>query len=448
MKKVLFSLLTFFLSASIYGHDIEVKNIDGVTIYYNYINDRKELEVTYKPDDYGLYNCYNGNVYIPEEVTYMNRTRKVTSIGERAFYNCYSLTSISIPASVTTIGKESFSHSFNLPSVTIPSGVTSIGDYAFYGCVSLVSATISNSVTSIGCNAFYQCGLTYVTIPDNLTILRRAVFADCQNLTSIIIPNNVTTIENSVFNGCTSLTSITIPSNVKSIGQYAFYDCQLTEVHSKSENPSDIPSNVFSDDVYYNSTLYIPTGTADKYKSRNGWDKFTFIEEESNPDGPMCEMPTISYQNGTLKFYSTTEGVTYQYHITDSDIKSGSAVEVSLSVTYNISVYATKEGYKDSEVATATLCWIDADPWAEGTKEAEDNVTEVKAMPVLIQAEGNIISVQGAAEGTDISVYNTAGIKLNSTIANKGITTLNTSLSSGSTAIVKIGEKSVKVLVK
>lgn len=119
-----------------------------------------------------------------------------------------------------------------------------------------------------------------------------------------------------------------------------------------------------------------------------------------------------------------------------------------MNVTYNISVYATKEGYKDSDVATATLCWIDAEPWAEGTKEAEDNVTEVKAMPVLIQAEGNIISIQGAAEGTEISVYNTSGNKLSSTIANNGITTLKTTLQTGSTAIVKIGEKSVKVLVR
>ena len=84
----------------------------------------------------------------------------------------------------------------------------------------------------------------------------------------------------------------------------------------------------------------------------------------------------------------------------------------------------------------------------EGTKDAEDNVTEVKAIPVLIQAEGNVITVQGAAEGTEISAYNTNGMKLSSTIANKGITTLSTQLPSGSTAIVKIGEKAVKVLVK
>ena len=161
-----------------------------------------------------------------------------------------------------------------------------------------------------------------------------------------------------------------------------------------------------------------------------------------------CATPTISYANGKLKYECKTPNVEFVTEITDDDIKTHIGDEVALTAAYTISVIAKAEGYKPSEPATATLCWIDAEPYAEGTKEAEDNVTEVRATPVLIQTEGNTISVQGAAEGTEISVYNTAGIKLGSTIANEGITKLKTSLSSGSTAIVKIGEKAVKVLVK
>ena len=128
MKKqlLLFAMILLPLVAS--AHDIEVQNADGVTIYYNYINNGTELEVTFRGSNYYSYsNEYQGNVVIPEEVTYMNRTRKVTSIGDYAFRDCSGLT-----------------------SVTIPNSVTSIGNYAFSGCSGLTSVTIPNSVTSIG----------------------------------------------------------------------------------------------------------------------------------------------------------------------------------------------------------------------------------------------------------------------------------------------------------
>ena len=136
MKKqlLLFAMIMLPLVAS--ANDIEVQNADGVTIYYNYINDGTELEVTFRGSYYNDYsNEYQGNVAIPEEVTYMNRTRKVTSIGDRAFFDCYKLTSIVIPNSVKTIGGDAFYNCYKLTSVTIPNSVTSIGDSAFSFCI-------------------------------------------------------------------------------------------------------------------------------------------------------------------------------------------------------------------------------------------------------------------------------------------------------------------------
>ena len=128
-------------------------------------------------------------------------------------------------------------------------------------------------------------------------------------------------------------------------------------------------------------------------------------------------------------------------------ITSYSGNEIDLTVTYHISVYAVKDGYDDSDVAYATLCWIDAEPSAEGLTD-EDAVAEVKAMPVLIQTQGGIITIQGAAEGTPIAIYSIDGKQYGSAISEKDHTTIATTLKRGSTAVVRIGEKAIKVLVK
>ncbi len=174
--------------------------------------------------DQAFYNCTSlTSVTIPDSVT---------SIGDRAFRYCISLTSVTIPDSVTSIGDSAFYGCESLTSVTIPDSVTSIGSCAFYGCASLTSVTIPDSVTSIGGSAFYGCtSLTSVTIPDSVTSIGGSAFYNCKSLTSVTIPGSVTSIGWSAFYGCASLTSVTIPDSVTSIGDYAFYGCtSLTSV--------------------------------------------------------------------------------------------------------------------------------------------------------------------------------------------------------------------------
>lgn len=247
------------------AHDFES---DG--LYYN-ITSLSELTVsiTYKGDSYHSKE-YSGVVTIPSTVIYNNNTYSVTSIGYRAFYECSSLTSVTIPESVTTIGMWAFESCSGLTSVTIPEGVTTIVDCAFENCNNLTSIIIPESLTSVGYEAFsgtawynsqpdgvvyagkvlykykgimpkntslkveegtkgiaggafWGCsGLTSISLPEGITSIDDYAFTECDNLISITLPESVTSIGEGAFDDCCGLISITIPSNVTTIGYGAF----------------------------------------------------------------------------------------------------------------------------------------------------------------------------------------------------------------------------------
>ena len=160
-----------------------------------------------------LSGIFNGNKTITsfDELQYFTG---LTSIGSKAFSECSSLTSITIPSSVTSIGKGAFIECYGLTSITIPSSVTSIGSNAFSTCDNLTFITIPSSVTSIGIQAFYLCeSLASITIPDGVISIGDLAFAYCDVLTSITIPSSVTSIGNGAFGGCSGLTSISVDSS-------------------------------------------------------------------------------------------------------------------------------------------------------------------------------------------------------------------------------------------
>ena len=200
----------------------------------------------------------------------------VTSIGDRAFSNCTSLTSVIIPNSVTSIGNSAFENCTSLTSVTIPDSVTSVSHSAFEGCTSLsnvilhdgvtdiawmafsgckslTSVTIPNSVTSIDDRAFSNCtSLTSVTIPDSVTSIGNSTFESCISLTSVTIPNSVTSIGNATFEGCINLTMATLPNSVTSIGSSAFANCTSLASRTIPDSVTVIGSNAFYNTPYYN----------------------------------------------------------------------------------------------------------------------------------------------------------------------------------------------------
>ena len=207
--------------------------VDGV--WYR-AQEGNSVTVIQKPVEDSL---YQGDVVIPDSVSYLGYTFAVTAIDAGAFEDCDDLTSVVIGDAVETIGKQAFLRCTGLTNVIIPNSVTAISNSAFQNCSGLASIRIGNSVTAIGNYAFSGCtGLTCIDIPNSVTSIGDNAFSLCFDLTSITIGSSVTSIGNKAFWICDNVTSITIPSSVISIGIGAFDSCNsLTSISVNSGNP-------------------------------------------------------------------------------------------------------------------------------------------------------------------------------------------------------------------
>jgi hypothetical protein len=179
----------------------------------------------------------------------------VTSIGEKAFRPCSSLTSVTISGSVVSIGERAFYRCKKLKTVVIQNGVKSIGEKAFSQCTGLTSVTIPGSVTSIGDMAFGMdgrpCpGLVSITIPEGVKSIGRYALGGCIGLLSVTIPGSVTSLGQEVFIGCTGLTSINVNINnstyisVEGVLLNKTKDTLITYPIAKKGNTYTIPNSV------------------------------------------------------------------------------------------------------------------------------------------------------------------------------------------------------------
>ena len=201
---------------------------------------------------------------------------------------------------------------------------------------------------------------------------------------------SVTTINDKAFYKRSNITSIEIPATVTTIGERAFANIdKLNDVYIYAANIPETDRTAFENSYIEDYvTLHVPESALEKYRTTAPWKNFKEIVGIAAPPEPSkCATPSISIVNGKLTFGCETEGVTYHYDVSSSFSKKGEGNGIELTNTYKVVVYATKDGFKDSETVTKEIT-IDSIPLGgkngdannDGVINAADIVTIVNTI--------------------------------------------------------------------
>lgn len=267
MKRALISLLTIILII-ICAHSVFAEETifqsglfeysllpDGTAEITHYLgNSNESVSIT-------NFSVVNVETVVADQTVEIPETldgHKVTSIGERAFWDCLKIKGVRLPNSITKICNEAFARC-NITEIELPDSVTFVGDNPFHHTPLsdfIVSSNhpylestdgvlfskpdsrlicyprtkglehyeIPSGTAIIGTRAFDGVDkvLESVTIPNSVTAIGGYTFSDCEKLSSIILPDSITSIGDYAFTGCYSLSTINIPGSVSFIGANPF----------------------------------------------------------------------------------------------------------------------------------------------------------------------------------------------------------------------------------
>ena len=178
-------------------------------------------------------------------------------IGAQAFLGTSKLRTIEIPENVKIIGIEAFRES-GITIAKLPNGIITLEGRAFYHCPELTEVLTYGSVVS--------------DTPD--AIIKACCFEGCPQLTRFEIPQSIRILGQGLLGGNQKVTHLTIPSNVIQIDFSAFDNTGIQEVKVEATTPPQVFEKVWYGFPKNIATIRVPSGTAEKYKSANGWEEF------------------------------------------------------------------------------------------------------------------------------------------------------------------------------
>lgn len=303
-----------------WDYDFSKPITENTTIYLTWQEKEKLVNFKYEITE----TSYIITAVKDKGIANLNFPLGITEIGDRAFQDCKSLTSVTIPNSVVKIGSFAFKQCINMVDLVISDSVVTIEASAFYGCKNLSNITIGKGVKNIGGSAFYcewqderpqrtvyynggledWCNiemrssplhrggvlyinnvlLTEVILPSTVTALDTATFSYCSSLTSIKLHDNITAIGDNAFEGCINLVNVDMGNSVKSIGENAFWCCTSLVSITLSDALTEIGTQAFS---YCSNLTSIVVGDALSLVSSRAFDE--------------CEQLTDVYYKGTYE---------------------------------------------------------------------------------------------------------------------------------------------------
>lgn len=354
----------------------------GTNLDYTFNSTTHTLTITgfgnmWNPDDESYYpwNSYRSAIH------YLSIESGVTSIGGHAFLNCVNLLEVTIPSTINDIGIYAFRSCTSLKTFTSniknPSLIVDSNIFDFLPSTAKLIVPIGTKDRYKAADAWKEfknivepdsdsgnCGANVSYVYDRTThTLTISGSGDMWNLDDwtsypwhmyrneiqhVEIGSGVTGIGSYAFFNCTSLISVTIPSSITSIRMHAFKGCSsLITVRSGITNPFAIADDVFEGIPSY-AQLIVPVGTKDKYKSKDGWKKFSFIIEI----GSVFTHNGINYKIGESRTVSVTKT---KEHSGDIVIPSEVTFEgVDYTVT-SIEECAFDVGHIDNTMTSITL---------------------------------------------------------------------------------------------
>ena len=329
-----------------------------------------------------------------------------------AFFGCTSLKEVTLGGSLKAIGNQTFARS-KMERLTLPAGVESIGERAFMES-SIDEVCVSDGLKSMGMYAFYKSTVKRVRLSEPLATIPNNAFAGCSQLAEIQLPATVTEIDERAFAGCKSLTNVIFPSGLTMVGERAFYECESLKEIILPEGFKSYGDYAFGDCKAV-ETISFPS-TINRSFLWNGFG---------------CEsLKDVYCQSYFSPEESEFAGTKATLHVPEPYMK---AFTSDKAWSYFSEIVPLKEGDR---------FYIEGKNYDDGINTAE------KASQTVRAGNDGILYVQGVEEGTGITVYSLSGRKLASAKAvSTAVTSIATTLKKGDAAIVRIGEKCMKVLM-